>query len=109
MTFGYLGQISQPLLASEKEQLGRIDVLFLPVGLTTLSVSDLNQVAGDLGAKAIIPINYKTDYSGYLQLRTLDDYLSQTKFPVQKVGSNEMVISRALLPAVPTVYVLKSP
>jgi L-ascorbate metabolism protein UlaG (beta-lactamase superfamily) len=107
--FGYLGQINQPLLASEKEQLGHIDVLFLPVGLTAMSVSDLNQVAADVGALVIIPINYKTDFSGYLPLRSLDDYLAQTKLPVRKFDSSEVVISRALLPATPTLYVLKSP
>jgi L-ascorbate metabolism protein UlaG (beta-lactamase superfamily) len=107
--FCYLGEISQPLLASEKEELGQSDVLFLPVGLTALSVSDFNQVVRDIGAKVIIPINYKTDFSGYLSLRTLDDYLAQTAFPIRKFDSSEIIISRAMLPATPTVYVLKSP
>jgi L-ascorbate metabolism protein UlaG (beta-lactamase superfamily) len=107
--FCYLGQIAQPLLATEKQQLGQVDVLFLPVGLTGMSVTDLNQVATDLSAKVIIPINYKTDESGYLPLRTLDDYLAQTSFPVQKFDSSEIVVSHALLPPKPTVYVLKSP
>jgi L-ascorbate metabolism protein UlaG (beta-lactamase superfamily) len=109
VTFCYLGQISLPLLATEKQQLGHADVVFLPVGLTALSVSDLNGVAADLGAQVIIPINYKTDYSGILPLRPLDDYLAQSKLPVRKFDSDEIVISRALLPANPTVYVLKSP
>ena len=107
--FCYLGQISQPLLASEKELLGRSDVVFLPVGLTSLSVSDFDQVVEDIGAKVIIPINYKTDYSGYLQLRPLSDYLSQSKFPVRKYDSSEMVISRSMIPPTPAIYVLKSP
>jgi L-ascorbate metabolism protein UlaG (beta-lactamase superfamily) len=109
VTFCYLGQISQPLLASEIEQIGRIDVLFLPVGLTSLSVGDYNQVVTDLGPKVIVPINYKTDYSGDLALRSLDDYLAQAKFPVRKFDSPELVISRAMLPPQPTIYVLKSP
>ena len=108
VSFCYLGEISQPLLASEREELGHVDVVFLPVGLTTLSVGDLNQVAADLGAKIIIPINYKTDYSGYLQLRTLDDYLAQTKLPVRKFDSDEIVVSQSMLPPEPTIYVLKS-
>ena len=49
---------------------------FFPLGLQTLSVSDFNQIVKDLGAKMIIPINYKTDLSGIVPLRTLDDYLS---------------------------------
>jgi L-ascorbate metabolism protein UlaG (beta-lactamase superfamily) len=107
--FCYLGQISMPLLAQEKEELGTVDVLFLPVGLQTLSVSDFNQIVKDLGAKLIIPINYKTDLSGIIPLRSLDDYLSDTKFPVRKFESDEIVVSRGMMPTEPTIYVLKSP
>jgi L-ascorbate metabolism protein UlaG (beta-lactamase superfamily) len=109
VTFCYLGQISLPLLATEKEQIGHADVVFLPVGLLGLSVNDLNGVASDIGARVIIPINYKTDYSGYLPLRSVDDYLAQSKYPVRRFDSDEIVISRALLPSEPTVYLLKSP
>ena len=107
--FCYLGQINMPLLAQERQELGHADVVFLPVGLQALSVNDLNQVVKDLGATMVIPINYKTDLSGILPLRSLDEYLSATKFPVRKVNSDEIVISRGMLPAEPTVYVLKSP
>jgi L-ascorbate metabolism protein UlaG (beta-lactamase superfamily) len=107
--FCYLGQINLPLLAEEKEELGHADVVFLPVGLETLSVGDFNQIVKDLGATMVIPLNYKTDLSGILPLRTLDEYLSATKFPVRKVDSDELIVSRALLPSEPTVYVLKSP
>ena len=107
--FCYLGQICMPLLSQEKEELGHVDVIFLPVGLSVLSVNDFNDIAKDLGARMIIPVNYKTDLSGDLSLRSLDDYLSATKFPVRKVNSDEIVINRAMLPPEPTVYVLKSP
>jgi len=98
-----------PLLPSEKQELGHADVVFLPVGLETLSVSDLNQVVKDLGATMVIPINYKTDFSGIVPLRSLDDYLSATKFPVRRFDSDELVVSRGTLPDQPTVYLLKSP
>ena len=107
--FCYLGQISQPLLTQEKAQLGKVDVLFLPVGLKTLSVGEMNQVATDLGAKIIIPINYKTDLSGILELRTLDEYLDGTKFPVRKFSSEEIAVTKDTIPHDPTVYVLKPP
>ena len=109
VTFCYLGEISQPLLASEKELIGHADVIFLPVGLRALSVSDLNQVVADVGASVIIPINYKTDSSGYLQLRPLDEYLSQSHFPIQRFDSSEVVVSKKTLPQAPTLYLLKSP
>ncbi len=96
--FCYLGQVNMPLLAQEKEELGHADVVFLPVGLQTLSVGDFNQIAKDLGATMIIPINYKTDLSGILPLRTLDEYLSATKFPVRKFNSDEIVVNRSPAP-----------
>jgi L-ascorbate metabolism protein UlaG (beta-lactamase superfamily) len=98
-----------PLDAEERTELGHADVVFLPVGLQTVSVGDLNDIVKDLGATVVIPINYKTDLSGILQLRTLDEYLSGTKLPVRKFNSDEVVLSRSLLPSEPTVYVLKSP
>ena len=109
ITFGYLGQINLPLLNTEKRQLGQIDVLFLPVGLNTLSVAELNQVAQDVRAKIIIPINYKTEKSGSLDLRSLDDYLGATKFPVRHIQGSEFVLTKSMIPQDPTVFVLTSP
>ncbi len=109
VSFAYLGAIATPLLAQEKVQLGHVDVLFLPVGLTTLTVPELNQVAADVGAKVIIPINYKTDESGPLMLRSLDEYLGDTKLPVKKFNSDQLVLTRSTLPETPTIYLLKSP
>jgi L-ascorbate metabolism protein UlaG (beta-lactamase superfamily) len=109
ITMGYLGQISVPLTDTEKEQFGTVDVLFMPVGLQTLSVTQLNQVASDTGARVIIPINYKTDRSGDLPLRTLDEYLDGSKLPVRRFDTEEIALTRDALPNTPTIYVLKSP
>ncbi len=107
--FCYLGQINMPLIQQEREELGKCDVLFLPVGLQTLSVDDFNEIVKELGATMVIPINYKTDFSGILPLRSLDEYLASTKFPVRRFNSDEIVVSHSLLPDQPTVYLLKSP
>jgi hypothetical protein len=107
--FCSMGQPYMPLIAREREQLGKVDVVFLPVGLQQLGVADLDQMVKDLGARLIIPVTYKTDLSGDLALRTLDDYLAGTKFPVRKIDSNEMVVTRGSLPDKPTIYCLKCP
>lgn len=109
VSFFYPGQITAPLLAQEKVQIGHADVIFLPVGLTTLTVAEMNQVATDVGARIIIPINYKTELSGALSLRGLDEYLTATKLPVKKFNSDQIVVTRSTLPETPTVYLLKSP
>jgi hypothetical protein len=110
--FCTLGQPYVPFIARERQQLltgGKVDVLFLPVGLQQLGVADLDQMAKDSGARMIIPITYKTDLSGSLALRSLDDYLAATKFPVRKLNTNEIVVTKSTLPDRPTVYCLKCP
>jgi len=107
--FGALGQPYLPFIGRERQQLGKLDVLFLPVGLEQLGVADLDQMATDVGAKMIIPVTYKTDLSGSLQLRTLEDYLAATKFPVRKLDTDEIVVTRKSLPERPTIYCLKCP
>jgi L-ascorbate metabolism protein UlaG (beta-lactamase superfamily) len=106
---GYLGQISAPLLPAEKDQLSHLDVLFLPIGLTTLTIPQLNQIITDVDAKVVIPINYKTDKSGDLPLRSLQDYLEGSKLPIRRFDSSEIILTRDTLPTQPTLYLLKSP
>ena len=109
ITFCYLGQITQPLLAEEKQEIGHVDVVFLPVGLPWVTVAEFDQIVRDIGASLIIPINYKTSYSGDLNLRSLDEYLQGTKFHIHHIDSDEVLITRASLPATPTICVMKSP
>lgn len=109
ITFCYLGQITQPLQAEEIQEIGHADVVFLPVGLPWLTVPEFDQIVRDIGASLIIPINYKTPYSGDLNLRSLDDYLQGTKFRIHRIDSEEVLITRASLPATPTICVMKSP
>ena len=107
--FCSLGQPYTPLLAREREQIGKCDVLFLPIGVQALGVADLDQMVRDLDAKMVIPITYKTDLSGSLSLRPLDDFLAATKFPVRKLSTDELVVTKSTLPDRPTIYCLKTP
>jgi hypothetical protein len=57
----------------------------------------------------VIPINYKTDKSGDLPLRSLQDYLEGSKLPIRRFDSSEIILTRDTLPTQPTLYLLKSP
>ena len=105
----YLGQIAAPLLPTEREQFGHVDVVFLPVGLQGLTVAQLNEVAAQLGPRSSSPSITRRDESGDLPLRTLDEYLAGTQLPVRRFDTDEIALTPASLPATPTVYVLKSP
>lgn len=105
VTFAHLGVIGDILDSRQRQDLGRVDVLFLPIGNTQLSIADLNGIAADLKAKIIIPITYKTDMTPDMNLRTLDEYLKGQKLPIKRLDKPEFLVDPALLPSQPTIYV----
>ncbi len=109
IVFGYLGAVGAPLNSKEKEQIGRVDVLFLPAGNVNLKPKDLDQMALDLNARVIIPIDFKTDFSGELDLQPVSNYLSGTKFPVNTLQGQEVTLGSRTIPERPTVYYLPAP
>lgn len=109
VTFAHLGVIGNILDARQRQDIGRVDVLFLPVGSPFLTISDLNRIASDVQAKIIVPITYKTEQTPGMNLRTLDDYLKDQKLPIKRLSKSEFPINAALLPAQPTIYIPANP
>ncbi len=106
VTFAYLGAAVAPLSSIEKSKIGHVDVVFLPVGGLTITPKELDQMVLDVGAQVVIPIDYKTQYTGDLGLRELAEYTAATKFPVVHLGGPEIIISSGTLPGKPVIYCL---
>jgi L-ascorbate metabolism protein UlaG (beta-lactamase superfamily) len=109
LTFAHMGVIGDALDAKQREDIGNVDVLFLPVGNLNISVADLNRIAADLHAKIIVPISYKTEATGSMELRTVDEFLANQTNDVKRVDAIEFPVNRLLLPDKPTIYVLNTP
>lgn len=103
--FAHLGGIGHVPDATQVSEIGQVDVLFLPIGNLTLTLADLNKTAAELGAKIIIPIKYKTQYTPDLALRGLDEYLAGRQ-NVRDLKASEFNLTPADLPADPTIYVM---
>jgi len=103
----HLGLIGHIPTATQREEIGTADVLFLPVGNKELSPADLIRITHDLNARIVIPICYKTQYSGALDLRPLDEFLAAWKGEVKRVGAGEITLTATGLPKEPTLYVLE--
>ena len=58
-----------------------------------------------LGAKIIIPIKYKTEFTPDLALRGLDEYLAGRQ-NVRDLKASEFNLTPADIPADPTIYVM---
>lgn len=109
VNFAHLGVIGNIPDARQRQELGRVDVLFLPVGSPFLTVTDLNRIVTDLQAKIIVPITYKTEQTPDMNLRSLDDYLKDQKLPVKRLTKSEFSVNAELLPAQPTIYIPANP
>jgi len=103
--FAHLGGIGHVPDPDQVAEIGQVDVLFLPIGDLALSLADLNKTAAELGAKIIIPIKYKTEFTPDLALRGLDEYLAGRQ-NVRDLKASEFNLTPADIPADPTIYVM---
>jgi L-ascorbate metabolism protein UlaG (beta-lactamase superfamily) len=108
VVFAYMGAIGHGLDSKQRQEIGQVDVLFLPIGSRNASVPDLKNIVRDTGAKIVVPIKYNTMKTGALDLRELDDFLEGLG-PVEKIDGAEFEIRPSLLPKETTYYILKSP
>lgn len=60
MKFCYLGPISRVLTPAEALQIGRVDVLFLPIDVGGLSNAERNAIVRELQPKLIVPIAFSS-------------------------------------------------
>ena len=107
----HLGGIGHVPDSNQRVDIGTVDVLFLPVGNPDLSQAELDKTVHDLNPKIIVPILYKTPFSGDMNLRPLDDYLKENKkspspMPVQDLKASEFTLTPDQLPATPTIDLL---
>lgn len=105
--FCHLGTLADTLIASQRRLLKVNDVVFLPIGNRDFAVEDMIKVVGDLQAKVVFPIKYRTKWTPNFDLRKLDDFLAENPLPVRRIESQEVQLSRSSLPSEPTVYVLQ--
>ncbi|MGD9895722.1 MAG: MBL fold metallo-hydrolase [Candidatus Methylacidiphilaceae bacterium] len=104
--FAHLGDLGHPLNPELLAEFGKVDVLFLPVGRDTLMLSELDKIAADLAARVIVPIAYRTELSGDLELRPLASYLDNRP-NIRWIDGSEFSLSAPELPPSPMIYAFR--
>lgn len=101
----HLGDLGHMLSEKQIEQLGNIDILFVPVGEEfTISIDDLKKLINKINPKYIIPMHYKTTKLNF-QLNTIDKFLIKMKaYPVIK--EKILSVSENSLPNKSTIKIL---
>ncbi len=102
----HLGDLGHLLDEKTARDIGQVDVLLIPVGgFYTIDAREATKVAGQLKAKVIIPMHYKTPKLGF-DIAGVEDFLSG-KDNVKRIGRPEVEITKDNLPAEPEVWVLE--
>lgn len=102
LCIAHLGHLHHPLELGHLRALGRVDIVLFPVdGSYTLDQEGMLEVLKSLQAKVMIPMHF---FGG----GTLNRFLarSQDLWPVERRDRPEIVLSKAALPAKPTIIVL---
>jgi L-ascorbate metabolism protein UlaG (beta-lactamase superfamily) len=102
MCVGHLGHLHHTLNQQHLDELGRLDVLFVPVdGNLTLDLEGLFEVLTAIKAPLMVPMHY---FSGYTLHRFLER--ARQNWTVEMGAVPSTVVSKTTLPTTPKVLVL---
>ena len=103
----HLGDLGHQFSAQQVAELGRVDILLIPVGgCVTIDAKVAGQVGDKLMPRVIIPMHYKTDKCG-LPIAGVDEFL-RGKEGVKRLDASEVEFKQEELPAHTQIIVLKS-
>ena len=104
ITFCHLGDLGHVPDEELLEKIGKVDVLFIPVGGTfTIDADSAWETANLIDPKIIVPMHYKIQGLS-LPISDVDPFLSKNKFKVLHVG-NEIHIEKEELPNEKEIWV----
>jgi L-ascorbate metabolism protein UlaG (beta-lactamase superfamily) len=102
----HLGDLGRPLSDAEAKQIGKVDVLFIPVGgFYTIDARGAGGVVDQLGPGVVIPMHYKTPRLGW-SIAGVEPFL-QGKPRVRQVKGSEVEFKADQLPPAQEIVVLE--
>jgi L-ascorbate metabolism protein UlaG (beta-lactamase superfamily) len=102
----HAGDLGHELTAAQVKEIGKVDVLMLPVGgFFTIDAKTATKVCDQLKPKVIIPMHFKTEKLDF-PIKGVDDFL-KGKNNVTRSGESEIEFKADNLPAGTQIIVLK--
>jgi L-ascorbate metabolism protein UlaG (beta-lactamase superfamily) len=102
LCIAHLGHLHHTLTQQQLDEIGRVDVVFVPVdGSYTLDLDGMLEVLQSLKAPLIIPMHFFSSY-------TLERFLARVRdqYPVELNETPAFVVSKSTLPTAPKIFVL---
>jgi L-ascorbate metabolism protein UlaG (beta-lactamase superfamily) len=104
VTFCHLGDLGHELDEKTIQQIGLVDILFIPVGGTyTIDADQAWKVIDSLKPRIVIPMHYRVEGLS-IPLADIDPFLEKKHIKIRKVG-NEIDIEKDEIPKDPEVWV----
>ena len=102
----HLGDLGRPLSDAEAKQIGKVDILLIPVGgFYTIDARGASGVMDQLGPGVVIPMHYKTPRLGW-SIAGVEPFL-QGKPRVRQVKGSEVEFKADQLPPAQEIVVLE--
>ncbi len=103
LCIGHLGHLHQPLSNEQIAQIGRLDILFVPIdGTFTMNQAEMMRVVERLRSSLVIPMHWWSEYS----LATFVSQTSDDGLEIETSNNPTMTVSLNTLPDRPTMLVL---
>jgi L-ascorbate metabolism protein UlaG (beta-lactamase superfamily) len=104
INFCHLGDLGHDLDGETIDELGKVDILFIPIGGTyTIDADQAWKLIEKIKPKIAVPMHYKIEGLS-LPITGIDPFLEKNKYKVLRVG-NEIDIEKDDLPKDPEVWV----
>lgn len=104
VTFCHLGDLGHELDENTVQQIGKVDILFTPVGGTyTIDAEQAWRVIDSLKPRIAIPMHYRIEGLS-MPIAGVESFLEKNHYKILKVG-NEIDIEKDELPKEPEVWV----
>lgn len=93
----HLGDLGHLLRDKELTEIGKVDILFIPVGgFYTIDAKEASEVMQSIAPKITIPMHFKTKKCGF-PITGVEDFI-RDKSNSKKTGKSEVEITKASLP-----------
>lgn len=102
----HAGDLGHTLDNATLAKIGRVDILFIPVGgFYTIGPNEAEQVMNAIHPAITLPMHYKTEKCDY-PIGSVEGFITD-KHRVRTIGGSELEISKEKLPKEPEIIVLK--
>ena len=105
LCLAHLGNIGHLLTPEQEKVMQRVDVMMIPIdAMTNLGFEDIMKVIDQVKPPIVIPMHYDVARQGELFTAFAKEH-----YPVRKVASSQLELSRAMLPKATEIFVLMHP